>query len=99
MIAILIPVGICLFCVLIHLRQRAQEKAFNKGYADDNRNANTFERNRDTVKTNSIGYRPAPTKEVQEVKVQENETQQNGRKTSKHEGEYYTNEPLDNYVY
>ena len=41
-IAILIPVGICLFCVLIHLRQRAQEKAFNKGYGD-NRNSAPFQ--------------------------------------------------------
>ena len=91
-IAILIPVGICLFCVLIHLRQRAQEKAYNKGYGD-NRNANTFERNTDTVENNSIVFKPAPSKEVQEIKVQEN-----GRKTSKHEGEYYTNEPLDMYT-
>ena len=65
-IAILIPVGICLFCVLIHLRQRAQEKAYNKGYGD-NRNANTFERNNDTVENNSIVFKPAPSKEVQEV--------------------------------
>ena len=39
-IAILIPVGICLFCVLVHLRQKASEKAFNKGGTyGDNRNA------------------------------------------------------------
>ena len=34
-IAILVPVGICGFCLIIHLRQRASEKAFNKSY--DNR--------------------------------------------------------------
>ena len=43
-IAILIPVGICLFCVLVHLRQKASEKAFNKGGTyGDNRNGAPFQ--------------------------------------------------------
>ena len=83
-VAILIPVGICGFCLIVHLRQKATEKAYDKNPT------NTIQRNTDTVENNSIVYKQGIIKE-------ENNVQQNGsRKASKvHEGEYYTNEPLD----
>ena len=65
----------------MHLRQRATEKAY------DRNPANIIQRNTDTVENNSIVFKPAPQKEENKI--------QNGRKSSKHEGEYYTNEPLD----
>ena len=80
----MIPVGICGFCLIVHLRQKATEKAYDKNPT------NTIQRNTDTVENNSIVYKQGIIKE-------ENKVQQNGsRKASKvHEGEYYTNEPLD----
>ena len=87
-IAVLIPVGICGFCLIVHLREKASDKAFNKNQAY------TFQRNDPATATNnSIVYKPAPPKAEQDSKPQEN-----GRKMSKHEGEYYTNEPLDMYT-